>query len=149
MCPVEFVPGEVRAGGRRRLLDLLPALRRHMRVLPAPDQEEFAPDLADPGEGVVLHSLAEPALVDVGGVKAHAGQDLRIHGGAKGEVPADADAQRAEPAGAVGMGPQEGEDGARIGVVAGELLGGLEDIAAIGAGLVIGEDRAGRLQSSW
>ena len=100
-------------------------------------------DVGGAGEGVVVHAFAEAALVDVGGVEAGGGEDVGVHGGAEGEVAADADAHGAEFAGAVGAGGEVVEDGAGVGVVAGDVLGGLEGVAAVGAGLVVGEDGAG------
>src|SRR6266550_6649469 len=83
-------------------------------------------------------------FVNVGGVEAGGGLDVGVHGGAEGEVAADADAHGAEVAGAVGTCGEVVEDGAGIGVVGCDGLVGLEEVAAIGAGLVVGEDGAGR-----
>ena len=83
--------------------------------------------------------------MDVGGVEAGGGDDIGVHGGAEGEVATDADAHRAEFAGAVGAGGEVVEDGAGVGVVGCDGLVGFEEVAAIGAGLVVGEDGAGGL----
>ncbi len=113
-----------------------------MRVLAAPDHEEFAVDVGGAVEGVVA-ALAERAFVDVGGVEAGGGEDFGVHGGAEGEMAADADAHGSDAAGAVGAGFEVVDGGAGVGVVACEGLGGFEDVAAVGAGLVVGEDGAG------
>ncbi len=63
--------------------------------------------------------LPRRAFVDVGGVEAGGGEDAGIHGGAEGEVAADADSHGAEFSGAVGAGGEVVEDGAGVGVVAG------------------------------
>ncbi len=84
--------------------------------------------------------------MNVGGVEANGGAHIGLHGAAEGEVAADADAHRAEFAGAVGAGFQVVEHGAGVGVVAGEFLGGFELVAAVGAGLVVGEHGAGGLE---
>ena len=61
--------------------------------------------------------LPRPRFVDVGGVEAGGGEDVGVHGGAEGEMAADADAHGAEFAGAVGAGGEVVEDGAGVGVV--------------------------------
>ena len=45
-------------------------------ILAAPDHEELAFDFACAGHGVVLHALAEAALVDVGCVEADGAVDI-------------------------------------------------------------------------
>ena len=125
--------------------DLHAAFGGDVGVLPAPDHEEFALNVFGSVEGVVVHAFAEAALVDVGGVEAGGGEDAGGHCGAEGEVSADADAHGAEFAGAVGAGGEVVEDGVGVGVVGGDGLGGLEGVAAVGAGLVVGEDGAGGL----
>ena len=42
-------------------------------------------------------------------------------------------------------GGEVGEDGVGVGVEGGEGFGGLEGVAAVGAGLIVGEDGAGGL----
>jgi hypothetical protein len=118
------------------------AFEGDMRVLAAPDHEEFAFDVFRAFEGVVS-AFAEGAFVDVGGVEAGGGEDVGVHGGAEGEMAADADAHRTEVAGAVGAGFEVVERGAGVGVIAGEFFCGLEGVAAVGTGLVVGEDGAG------
>lgn len=140
---VEFVPGEMGAGGVQRGLDFEAAFKRNVWILAAPDHEEFALDLAEAVEAVVVHALREAALMDVGGVETNGGEHGGIHGGAKCEVSADADAEGAEAAGAGWVLREIGQGGAGIGVVVSERLGGFEGIAAVGAGLVVGEDGAG------
>ncbi len=114
-----------------------------MWVLTAPDHEELAFDFGGALKRVVLHAFAEAAFVDVGGVEAGGGPDVRVHGGAEGEVAADTDAHGAKFAGAVGAGDEMVEDGAGVGVVGRYGLVGFEKVAAVGAGLVVGEDGAG------
>jgi hypothetical protein len=124
-------------------LDLEAAFEGDVGILAAPDHEEFALDVGGAGEGVVLHAGAEGGFVEVGGVEADGSEDLGVEGGAKGEVSADADAHDADFAVAVGARKQMVDDGARVGVVAGEFLGGLEGVAAVGSGLVVLEDLSG------
>ncbi len=71
-------------------------------VLAAENHQHFAVNFRDSVEGVVFHAFAEGSFVDVGGVEAGGGQHAGIHGGAEGEMAADADADGAELAGAVG-----------------------------------------------
>jgi hypothetical protein len=117
-----------------------------MRILTAPDHQHFALNFADAIEGVVFHALAEASLVDVGGVEAGGGENAGIHGGAEGEVAADADADCAEFVGAVGARFEMREDGAGVGVVAGKFLGDFVGVAFVCAGLVVGNDRPDRFQ---
>ncbi len=84
--------------------------------------------------------------MDVGGVEAGSGYDVGVHGGAEGEVTTDADAHGSEFAGAVRARGEMIENGAGIGVVGGDRLVGFEEVAAIGAGLVVGEDSTGGLR---
>jgi hypothetical protein len=144
--PVDLVPAEAGAEFVEAGEDLHAAFEGDVGVLSAPDHEEFAVDVFGALEGVVVHALAEAALVDVGGVEACGGFDVGVHGGAEGEVAADADAHGAEVTGAVGAGAEVVEDGAGVCVVGGDWLGGLEFVASVGAGLVVGEDGAGRLE---
>src|SRR5574341_2307616 len=74
---VELVPGEGEAGLGEPLVDQEPALDRDVRVLAPPDHQEFAPDLAGALERVVA-ALAEAPCVEVGGVEAGGGADLRV-----------------------------------------------------------------------
>ena len=111
-CQVRRVPSSLR---RERTLHA--AFGGDVRVLSAPDHEQFAFDVLGAFERVVVHAFAEAAFVDVGGVEAGGGHDVGVHGGAEGEVAADADAHRAEFAGAVGAGGEMVEDGAGVGVV--------------------------------
>jgi hypothetical protein len=140
---VDLVPAEAGAKFVESGEDLHAAFEGDVGVLTAPDHEEFPLDVFGALEGVVVHALAEAAFVDVGGVEAGGGRDVGVHGGAEGEVAADADAHGAEVAGAVGAGFEVVEDGSGVGVVGCDWLGGLEFVAAVGAGLVVGEDGAG------
>jgi hypothetical protein len=123
--------------------DLHAAFEGDVGVLAAPDHEELALDVGGAGEGVVVHACAEAAFVDVGGVEAGGGEDVGVHGGAEGEVAADADAHGAELAGAVGAGERGGRGRRGRRRRSWRVLGGLEGVAAVGAGLVVGEDGAG------
>jgi hypothetical protein len=142
MGAVDLVPGEGCAEFVEASEDGHSALGGDVRVLAAPDHEEFTLDVFGAFEGVIS-AFAEGAFMDIGGVEAGRGEDIGIHCGAEGEVAADADAHRSEVAGAVWPGFEVVERGAGVGVVAGELFGGLEDVAAVGAGLIVGEDGAG------
>jgi hypothetical protein len=86
-----------------------------------------------------------PPDVDVGGVEADGAGDFGVHRGAEGEMAAHADAHRADLAGAVRTREDVGDCGAGVGVVGGEGLVGLEEVATVGAGLVVGEGYAGLL----
>jgi hypothetical protein len=90
----------------------------------------------------VVHAFAEAALVQIGRVKAGCGINIRLQGGAVGEMTADAGAKRAEASGAGRMLLQEVEHGTIVRIVGGDGLRGLQTIADIGAGLVIGQHGA-------
>ena len=79
-------------------------------------------------------------------VEAGGGQDVGVHRRPEGEVPADADADGAELAGAARVRLQVIERGAGVSVVRGQLLGDLVRVPPVGAGLVVGEHGPGRLQ---
>ena len=138
VCSVDFVPAyfliELVEAGE----DLHAAFGGDVGVLAAPDHEEFALDVFGALEGVVGHAFAEAALVDVCGVEAGGGDNFGLHGTAEGQVAADADAHGADVAGAVGAGFEVGDDGTGVVVVGTDFLGGLEDVAAVGACLVVG-----------
>ena len=69
----------------------------NVRILTAPDQRQLAADLAAAGQRVGASPLAEGAGVEVGRIEAGGGQDLGVERGAKGEMAADAEADRADP----------------------------------------------------
>lgn len=138
---VDLVPAELLLEFVKPGEDGHAAFEGDVRVLASPDHQELTLDVFGAFERVVS-AFAEGAFVDVGGVKAGGGENVGVHGGAEGEVAADADAHGSEMAGAVGAGFEVVERGAGVGVVAGELFGGLEDVAAVGASLVVGKDGA-------
>ena len=119
------------------------AFERDVRVLPAPDHEQFAMDVFGGFERIVVHAFAEAALMDVGSVETGGAENIGVHGGAEGKVTADADAKGAELAGAVGACTKMIEDCACVGVVERQLLRGLERVAPVRACLVVGKDGAG------
>ena len=77
---------------------------RDVRVLTAPDHEQFAVDVVGAGEGVVVHAFAEAAFVDVGGVEAGGGRTSGFIAARKARWPPMQMPMRAEFAGAVGAG---------------------------------------------
>src|SRR3984885_12167686 len=121
-------------------------VERDVRVLAAPDHEEVAPDVGGASERIVAFALAQRAPRDVSGVEADRAGDVGLHRGAEGEVAAQADAEGAEFAGAVRARGEVVERGAGVGVIAGKLFGVFELVAAVRAGLVVGEDSPGRLE---
>ena len=122
------------------------AFERDVGILAAPDHEEFALDVGGAVKGVVTHALAETGFVDVSRVETCSGDDIGIHGGAESEMAADTDAHGSDAAGAVGTRLEVVDGGACVVIVAGDWLGGLELVAAVGAGLVVGEDGSGGLE---
>ena len=89
---------------------------------------------------------AQAALVNVGGVEAHARSHVRVHGGAERQMSADADAHDPQIARAGRVRFQEVEDRAGVGVVTGKLLRDLVRVALLGAGGIVGQHRARRDQ---
>ena len=140
---VEFVPRKICAGGGEGGVNFGAAFGGYVRVLAAPDHEQLGLYFRDAGKGAVVHAGAEGAFVDIGRVETGGGEHVGIHRGAEGEVAADADADDAEGARARGVGLEEIEDGAGVGVEGGDGLGDFKGVAAVGAGLVVGEDGAG------
>ena len=84
--------------------------------------------------------------MEIGRVEAGRRENAGIYRGAEGEVSANADAHGAELAGALRMVGEIRHRAAGVIVVGSELLRGLEHIAALGAGLVVGENFARRLK---
>ena len=119
------------------------AFGRDVRVLASPGHEEFALNIRGAGEGVVLLAFAERAGVNVGRVKADRAAYFGVHGGAEGEMAAHADAHGADLPGAVGPLLQVGDDCASVSVIGGDRLVGLDEVAAVGAGLIVGEGYSG------
>ena len=140
------MPGEARAHLFQARLNKVAALQRNVWILPPPDVQQFAFDVSGAGERIVVHAFAQAVLVDVSRIEAGGGGDFRIHGSAKGQMPADADAHHAQPAGAVIEGFQVSHRGARVGIVGGNLLGSFVGVATVGAGLIVGQHRSRRLQ---
>jgi hypothetical protein len=132
---VEFVPGVMQIRVSHGVVNNPPAFAGDVGVLAAEDHQHLAFDFGDAVEGIVFHAFAEGSLVDVGGVEAGGGEDAWIHGGAEGEVAADADADCADFFCAIGAGFQVREDSAGVGVVAGEFLGDFVGVAFVSAGL--------------
>ena len=110
-----------------------------MRVLAAKNVEQFALDFAGTIEGFVVHAFAKAALVNVGRVEASSGQDIGIHRGAEGHMPANADTHHAEAPRAISPRLHIVERRARVAVVGRNLFGGLERVAAAGSGLIVQE----------
>src|ERR1051325_113387 len=97
--PVELVPSV----GGANLFQLLPdqdaPLERDVRVLPAPDHQQFALDVAGALKAVVAIPLPELMVVDVGRVKAGGSAHVRVHPGAKRKMAPKA---KPPPAGVAG-----------------------------------------------
>src|SRR5262245_2246126 len=93
---VELVPGVVDARSGQRGADGVAAFLGNVRILPAPDHGDLALDLRDAVQGIVPLALAQAALVDVSGIEADRRLDLRVHGAAEAQVPAQADADGAQ-----------------------------------------------------
>lgn len=81
--------------------------------------------------------------MEVSGVEATGGENIRLEGSAKGEVATETDAERAELAGAIRAATEVVKHRASISVMGFDRLGVLQLVAAIGAGLVVGEHGAG------
>lgn len=69
--------------------------------------------------------------MDVRRVEARRGADPRVHGGAEGEVPTNAEAHDAYGAGALRVVPEELHGGLAVAVVGVDFLGDLELVAAV------------------
>src|SRR5215212_2420786 len=95
------MPGEMQIRVGHGIVNNPAAFAGDVGVLAAEDHQHLAFDFADAIEAVVFHAFAQGTLVDVGGVKTGCGENILVHGGAEGEVAADADADGAELASAV------------------------------------------------
>src|SRR5207237_2725852 len=98
---VELVPGEARAHLFQARLNKVAALQRNVGILPPPNVQQLALDVAGAGERIVVHAFAQAVLVNIGSVETGGGSHLRIHGSAKRQMPADADAHHPQPSGAM------------------------------------------------
>ena len=117
------MPGEEDAGIIQRLGDLLPACQRYVRVLSAKNQHQLALDVAGPFQRIVA-VLAEGAALKVSRVKTAAGAHLRIERRPESQMPAEAEADGAEPAAARRMALQGLEDDLGVVIeVAGSVYG--------------------------
>ena len=143
---VELVPGEVRVQITERVVNLLPTFQWNVRVLLAPEHQQFSLDVLRTGQRIVA-GLAEGFLVKVGGVKANSGEHVRIlRCGAKTEMTTDANAKRAKFPGAARMRLEVIQHRAGIAVHAAQFFFQFERVAAIRTTLIVGEDAASRLK---
>ena len=140
MLAVHLHPREASAGVFERSVDALAALTRYVRILAAPDHQQLAANLPDPAQRVVIHTLAEAGLVDIGGVETSRGPDIGIEGGTEGKMAADTDPDRPQLAGARGVVGEKVEDGTGVRVVGSKLFSDLVGVAPVGARRVVGED---------
>ena len=140
MLAVHFHPREAGSRVFESGVDALAALTRDMRILAAPDHQQLAANLPDPVQRVIVHTLAETALVDIGGVEAGRCPDIGIEGGTEGKMAADTDPDRPELAGARGVVGEKVEDGTGVRVVGSKLFSDLVGVAPVGARRVVGED---------
>ena len=140
---IDFMPLKARVNFIEAVEERHAAIRGDVRVLAAPGHEELALDVSRSGERVVVLALAEGAGVQVSGIEADRSSNLRVHGAAKGEMTAEADAYGSQFARAVEVGSKPGDKGGGVGVVGGHGFAELELIATVRAGLVVGEDGTG------
>jgi hypothetical protein len=118
------------------------ALERYVRVLPAPDVQQFTFDFARAFERIISHSFPQALPVNIGRIKAGGGEHVRIHGCAKSKMPADADSHYTEAARTRVVPFQKIECRARIGIIGGEFLSDLVGVPGIGARLIVRKHRA-------
>src|SRR4029453_6032320 len=140
MLAVHLHPREAGSGVLERGVNGLAALTRDVRILAAPDHQQLAAKLPDPVERVVIHTLPETALVDIGGVEAGRCPDIGIEGGTEGKMTTDADPDRPELAGARGVVGEKVQGGTGVRVVGSKLFSDLVGVAPLGARCVVGED---------
>ncbi len=92
MSAVDLVPAELCADLIEAAEHLHARFGGDVRILAAPHHQELAADVFGAIERIIVHAFAEATFVDVGGVEARGCEDIGVHGGAKGEVASDADA---------------------------------------------------------
>ena len=146
MLAVHFMPGEPRPGITQGVVDQLSAFAWNVRVLTAPDHQQFAMNILDAVKGIIMCSLPQAALVNIGGIKADAREHIGIHGGAKREMSSDANADGAQLACAVASILEIVQHRASIGIVGRQFLGDFQFIAPIGPGLIVGKGDARRFK---
>ncbi len=139
MLAVELVPGKTDAGRGHRVVNHPPSFGGNVWVLPAPNHQHLGLNFRDAIETVVVHPFAETSFVNVGGIEANSGIDFLIHRRSKCQVPAQADADRADFSGAAFVTDEEVDDGSSVGIVGGNFLFDLQAVAAVGALFVVGE----------
>ena len=93
-----------------------------MGVLAAKHDQEFAPDLRDSVECVVVQTLAETPRVNVGWVTAGCCENFRIDSGSEREMTTDAEPHSPDLAGAFRMRLQIAQGSLGVGIVAGEFF---------------------------
>jgi hypothetical protein len=71
-----------------------------VRILSAKHDQEFALDLRDSIERVIVQAFAQTSLVDVGRIAAGRCEDLGVGRGSEGKVSTDAETHRADLSGA-------------------------------------------------
>ncbi len=142
MSGVDFVPGVEDVRFLKPGTDLIAASEWDMRVLATEDHEQFAMHFVCTLQGIVVLVIAECGCVDVGCVKASRGADIGLHGGAEGEVAAEADAHDPKLAVAGRHRGEVVESCASVGVIRGELFFKLVEVAFVGSLLVVGQEGA-------
>jgi len=119
-----------------------------MGVVRTEDHEQFAANFGGLREGASVGVFSEFSVVDAGAVEADGGADVRLKGGAKGEMSPDAEAHGAETSRRdFCMGGEPVEYGAATGVEVGDgSFGGVFE-AAGSACVVEWDGGAGRLDA--
>ncbi len=136
------------AGSAQTVFDGVAAFVGDVRVIRTEDHQKFALDFGSLREGASVGVFAQFSIVNTGAVKADGSADIGLKGGAKGEVPTDAETHGAEVSrGDLRMSAEPIKYGAATGVEIrdGSFQGVFE---ATGAARVVKRNgRAGRLDA--
>ena len=93
--PVDFHPLKINAGFIQSGSDAVTAFQRHVRVLPAPNMQQFAFYFTCPLQRIVALAFAEGSGMDIGRVETNSRQNAGVHSGAKRQVATHANAGHA------------------------------------------------------
>ena len=103
MGTVEFVPAEICSSVGQCIVNRGAAFAGNVRILSAKHNQEFALDLRDSIERVIVQAFAQTSLVDVGRIAAGRREDLGVGRGSEGKVSTDTETHGADLSGAFRM----------------------------------------------
>lgn len=143
---VKFEPLVMRADSLQLLSDLLAALERNVRVLPAPHEKRLALHVPQSGKGIIIAARPKRPAVNVGSIEARCRLHAHIECGAQRQMPTKAFAYCAKAARARRVRCKVVEPELGIPIEGGYGFGYLESVPPAGPFGGIGKATAGRLE---